>query len=99
MLRSGKINNGVKSVVSTKWHNTACVDRPKQGNALHAGGDTPMQILDSKNQRVYFVFDGGLLVELTCRADLEDIPPLFSLPQGLLLPTLGYQLEDKYFVS
>ncbi len=46
---------------------------PEQANALHAGGDAPMQIVDPTNQRVYFVVDGGLLAELTCRADLEAI--------------------------
>ena len=46
---------------------------PEQSNALHAGGDVPMQIVDPISQRVYYVVDSGLLAELRCRSDLEAI--------------------------
>ena len=69
---------------------------PEQANALHAGGDAPMQIVDPTNQRVYFVVDGGLLAELTYRADLQAIRDgVADMRAGRSVPIEQARLEDR----
>lgn len=46
---------------------------PEQASALQASGNSPMQLVDPKTQRIYYVIDSSFLAELEQHANLEAI--------------------------
>ncbi len=69
---------------------------PEQASALHAGGNTPMQIVDPPTRRVYYVIDSDFLAELERRANLDAIRErIADMQAGRSLPMNQARTADR----